>query len=63
MASVAAVGFLPPQILVKDVAIVGGGSSGAYAAVRLRDDYKKSVALIEKADHLVSHHHDSNPVC
>jgi pyruvate/2-oxoglutarate dehydrogenase complex dihydrolipoamide dehydrogenase (E3) component len=30
-----------------DVAILGGGASGTYAAVRLREDYGKSVLLIE----------------
>lgn len=43
-----------PNILVKDVAVIGGGASGAYAAVRLRDDYGKSIALVEKEDQLVS---------
>lgn len=43
-----------PDIIFRDVAIIGGGASGAYAAVRLRDDYGKSVALIEKEDILVS---------
>lgn len=37
-----------------DVAIVGGGATGAYAAVRLREDYKKSVLVIEKQNRLVS---------
>lgn len=43
-----------PNVLFKDVVIVGGGASGAYAAVRLRDDYNKSIVLVEKNDHLVS---------
>ena len=43
-----------PKVLFKDVAIIGGGSSGAYAAVRLRDDYCKDIVLVEMADHLVS---------
>jgi heterodisulfide reductase subunit A-like polyferredoxin len=43
-----------PNILVKDVVIIGGGASGAYAAIRLRDDYNRSIALVEKQDHLVS---------
>ncbi|KAF7594764.1 hypothetical protein BBP40_008471 [Aspergillus hancockii] len=34
--------------LFRDVVIVGGGASGAYAAVRIRDDFGKSVALVEK---------------
>lgn len=43
-----------PTFLYKDVVVVGGGASGAHAAVRLREDYKKSVALIEKQPYLVS---------
>ena len=39
--------------VTKDVLIIGGGASGAHAAVRLRDDYGLSVALIEKQDILV----------
>ncbi|KAJ5758354.1 uncharacterized protein N7511_007048 [Penicillium nucicola] len=37
-----------PDFLYRDVVVVGGGASGAYAAVRLRDDFNKSIALIEK---------------
>lgn len=37
-----------------DVAIIGGGATGAYSAVRLRDDYQKKVIVIEKQDRLVS---------
>jgi ribulose 1,5-bisphosphate synthetase/thiazole synthase len=44
---------LLPNILFKDVVVVGGGASGAYAAVRLRDDFGKSVGLIEKQSILV----------
>lgn len=44
----------PPEFLFKDVVIVGGGASGSYAAVRLRDDFGKSIALIEKEEILVS---------
>lgn len=36
-----------------DVAIIGGGATGAYAAVRLRDDYQKTVLVIEKENRLV----------
>ncbi|KAB8261693.1 hypothetical protein BDV32DRAFT_33025 [Aspergillus pseudonomiae] len=39
-----------PNVLYKDVVVVGGGASGAYAAVRIRDDFGKSIALIEKQD-------------
>lgn len=44
----------PPNVLSKDVVIIGGGASGAYAAVRLQDDYGKSIALVEIRDSLVS---------
>ena len=37
----------------RDVAIIGGGASGAYSAVRLREDYNFSVVLIEKSSILV----------
>ena len=40
-------GHLPLPIVNTDVAILGGGASGTYAAVRLREDYGKSVFLIE----------------
>ncbi|KAM0347656.1 hypothetical protein ACHAPU_004669 [Fusarium lateritium] len=40
-----------------DVAIVGGGATGAYAAVRLREDYGKSVLVIEKQNRLGGHVH------
>lgn len=41
------------DILHRDVVVIGGGASGAYAAVRLRDDFNKSIALIEKQSILV----------
>ncbi|CAI7613863.1 hypothetical protein N7533_013303 [Penicillium manginii] len=37
-----------PEVIYRDVAVIGGGASGAYAAVRMRDDMNKSIALIEK---------------
>lgn len=37
----------------KDVVIIGGGASGSHAAVRLREDYGKSVVVIEKEAILV----------
>ncbi|PCG97037.1 Hypothetical protein PENO1_065160 [Penicillium occitanis (nom. inval.)] len=40
------------DVLVKDVVIIGGGASGAYAGVRLRDDFGKSVAIVEMQDRL-----------
>ncbi|KAH7148440.1 hypothetical protein EDB81DRAFT_868743 [Dactylonectria macrodidyma] len=42
-------------VLQKDVVIVGGGASGSHAAFRLREDYDKSILLIEKRDHLGGH--------
>lgn len=36
-----------------DVAVVGGGASGAYAAVRLKEDFNQSIVLIEKQEKLV----------
>jgi ribulose 1,5-bisphosphate synthetase/thiazole synthase len=48
-----ATGFELPNVLVKDVVIIGGGASGAYAGVRLRDDFGKSVAIVEMQDRLV----------
>ncbi|KAJ5933643.1 hypothetical protein N7454_005972 [Penicillium verhagenii] len=38
------------NVIERDVVVIGGGASGAYAAVRLRDDFGKSIALIEKRD-------------
>jgi hypothetical protein len=36
-----------------DVAIVGAGASGGYAAVRLKEDFGKTIAVIEKGAALV----------
>lgn len=50
-----------------DVLIVGGGATGAYAAVRLREDFNKTVLVVEKANRLGGHVHayssgDGRPV-
>lgn len=46
--------YLSSAILVRDVAVIGGGSSGTYAAVQLkRSGY--SVAVVEKAGRLGGH--------
>ena len=42
------------RVVECDVAVLGGGASGAHAAVRLRDDFGKSVVVVEKEDILVS---------
>lgn len=52
VASLATAQVMIPNILFKDVVVIGGGASGAYAAVRLRDDYNKSIALVEKSHRL-----------
>ncbi|KAN0095050.1 amino oxidase [Hyaloscypha variabilis] len=44
-----------PRTIYKDVVILGGGASGAHAAVRLREDYNKSIIIIEKQDNLGGH--------
>ncbi|KAM7214890.1 beta-cyclopiazonate dehydrogenase [Rhypophila decipiens] len=43
------------SVIDKDVAIIGGGASGSYAAIRLREDYDKSIVLIEKEEALGGH--------
>ncbi|KAL2281341.1 hypothetical protein FJTKL_11750 [Diaporthe vaccinii] len=37
------------EVINRDVVIVGGGASGAHAAVKLRD-MGKTIALVEKRD-------------
>jgi hypothetical protein len=43
------------NIIYKDVAVIGGGASGSYAAYVLREDFNKSVAIIEKENILGGH--------
>jgi hypothetical protein len=43
------------QVIDADVAIVGGGAGGTYAAVRLREDLNTSIVLIEPKTHLGGH--------
>ncbi|KAG5803978.1 hypothetical protein H9Q74_011674 [Fusarium xylarioides] len=38
-----------------DVAVVGGGGSGGYAAVKLRENYGKKIVVIEKQNQLGGH--------
>ncbi|KAL6404369.1 putrescine oxidase [Ilyonectria robusta] len=42
------------KVVERDVVIIGGGSSGTYAAVRLKEE-GKSVVVLEKEDHLGGH--------
>lgn len=58
-AATAVSGTWLPDVVTRDVAIIGGGASGAYAAIRLKEDFKKSIVLVEKADHLVIMDHVS----
>ena len=44
------------NVITRDVAIIGGGSTGTYAAIRLRD-LGKSVAVVETDDRLGGHTH------
>ena len=44
-----------PTEIIRDVAIVGGGASGTYAAVRLREDFNKTVVVIEPRSNLGGH--------
>jgi ribulose 1,5-bisphosphate synthetase/thiazole synthase len=44
------------QVIEKDIVIVGGGAAGSHAAVRLREDFNKTVILIEKEVNLVRNH-------
>ena len=37
------------------VVVIGGGATGTYAAVRLREDYNKTVMVIEKNSILGGH--------
>ena len=44
-----------------DVVIIGGGAAGSHAAVRLRDDFKKSIVLVEKEGILVRQGQNLSP--
>ncbi|KAF9870604.1 hypothetical protein CkaCkLH20_11910 [Colletotrichum karsti] len=46
--------FAPEDIIQRDVLVVGGGATGTYAAVRLRDQ-NKTVAVVERSDKLGGH--------
>lgn len=42
------------SVIIRDVAIIGGGSTGVYTAIRAKDSHK-SVVIIEKKDRLGGH--------
>ncbi|KAI0833181.1 FAD/NAD(P)-binding domain-containing protein [Hypoxylon sp. FL0890] len=44
----------PNAILHRDVVVIGGGSTGTYTAVRLKD-YNKTVAVVERKSRLGGH--------
>ena len=44
----------PSDVIQRDVCIIGGGSSGTYATIQLRD-HNLSTILVEKTDHLGGH--------
>ncbi|KAH6671152.1 putative FAD dependent oxidoreductase [Halenospora varia] len=44
-----------PEIIRRDVCIIGGGATGTYAAVRLSQDMGKSVIVVEKTGRLGGH--------
>lgn len=46
--------FQDENIITRDVCIIGGGSAGTYAAIRLRQ-MNQSVVVVEKEDHLGGH--------
>ena len=46
--------YHPSHIISRDVAVIGGGSTGTYSALRLRDS-SKSVVVIEQQNRLGGH--------
>jgi heterodisulfide reductase subunit A-like polyferredoxin len=51
------------KTIEKDVVIIGGGASGAHAAVRLREDFGKSVIIVEKQNNLVRRYIEVTRAC
>lgn len=49
--------FDPADVIVRDIAIVGGGATGTYAAIRLQQDFNKSVVVVERENTLGGHTH------
>ncbi|KAF2475225.1 FAD/NAD(P)-binding domain-containing protein [Lindgomyces ingoldianus] len=50
-----AIGKACGSIINEDVAVLGGGASGTYAAVRLREDFNTSIVVIEQKARLGGH--------
>ncbi|TEA19760.1 Beta-cyclopiazonate dehydrogenase [Colletotrichum sidae] len=46
--------FAPADIIERDVLIVGGGATGTYSAVKLKDQ-KKTIAVVEQSERLGGH--------
>lgn len=53
LATAAAAAQAASSAIDADVVVVGGGTSGAYAAVRLSQDFGKKVLVVEKESVLV----------
>ncbi|KAJ5371521.1 uncharacterized protein N7496_007613 [Penicillium cataractarum] len=49
--------FDSADVIVRDIAVVGGGASGTYAAIRLQQDFNKSVVVVEREKTLGGHTH------
>jgi hypothetical protein len=54
-ASISERDFAPQDIITRDVVIIGGGATGTYAAVRLREDFNRTVVVVEKTARLGGH--------
>ncbi|KAE8553971.1 hypothetical protein EYB25_002509 [Talaromyces marneffei] len=46
--------YAPENILIRDVVVIGGGASGTYGAIALKD-MGRSVAVVEKKPHFGGH--------
>ncbi|KAF3809812.1 Beta-cyclopiazonate dehydrogenase [Colletotrichum gloeosporioides] len=43
------------KIIHRDIVILGGGASGSHAALRLREDYNKTIIVVEKQSRIGGH--------
>lgn len=46
--------YAPEDVLIRDVVVIGGGASGTYGAIALKD-MGRSVAVVEKKPHFGGH--------